>query len=91
MNVAQAKRTNQVAASDTAKRLRASVDEANRCGYAGYEFRLRLVLGELEMRYGRPAAGKSELERLVQDSKAKGFDLVARRAAEKLADSQGVR
>jgi DNA-binding winged helix-turn-helix (wHTH) protein/tetratricopeptide (TPR) repeat protein len=83
LNVATAKPASQGTASNAAKRLQASIDEAHRCGYAGYEFRLRLVLGELEMRRGSPAAVKSELERLARDSKAKGFDLISHRAAEK--------
>jgi eukaryotic-like serine/threonine-protein kinase len=91
LKAAQAQRANQGIASEAAKALRASVDEAHRHGYAGYEFRLRLVLGEVEMKYGSPAAGKSELERLVQESKAKGFNLMARRAAEKLGGSQAMR
>lgn len=89
MKVAQAKRNNQGAASDSAKVLQASVDEAHRCGYAGYEFRLRLVLGEVEMSYGNPTARQAELTRLVHDSKAKGFNLVARRGVKKSAASQG--
>jgi DNA-binding winged helix-turn-helix (wHTH) protein/tetratricopeptide (TPR) repeat protein len=91
LNVATAKRTNQDAVSDAAKRLQAFVDEAHRCGYAGYEFRLRLVLGELTMRQSSPAAGKSELERLARDSKAKGFDLISHWAVEKSARTQSVR
>jgi DNA-binding winged helix-turn-helix (wHTH) protein/tetratricopeptide (TPR) repeat protein len=91
LNVATAKRTNKGAISDEAKQLRAFVDEAHRCAYAGYEFRLRLVLGELEMRQSSPAAGKSELERLARDSKAKGFDLISHRAVEKSARSKSVR
>jgi DNA-binding winged helix-turn-helix (wHTH) protein/tetratricopeptide (TPR) repeat protein/TolB-like protein len=91
MEVAQTKGTNPGTASEAAKASRASVDEAHRHGYAGYEFRLRLVLGEVEMKYGSLAAGKSELERLLQDSKGKGFDLIARRAVEKLGGSQAMR
>ena len=86
----QAERTN-LRASEAIKLLQASVDEAHRCGYVGYEFRLRLVLGEVEMSYGNPTAGRAELTGLVRESKAKGFDLVARRGVEKLAASQGGR
>ena len=90
MKLAQGKSSNPGAASEAAKLLQASVDEAHRCGYAGYEFRLRLVLGEIEMKYGSPAAGASELGRLVQDARAKGFDLVAHRASERLGASQAM-
>ena len=90
MKLAQGKSSNPGAASEAAKLLQASVDEAHRCGYAGYEFRLRLVLGEIEMKYGSPAAGSSELQRLVQEAKAKGFDLVAHRASERLGASQAM-
>jgi hypothetical protein len=42
------------------------------------------------MKYGSPAAGASELGRLVQDARAKGFDLVARKASERLGASQAM-
>jgi len=91
VKAAQGRRSSPGAASDAAKLLQASIDEAHRCGYAGYEFRLRLVLGEVEMKNGNPAAGSAELERLAQDAKAKGFDLVARRANERLGASQAMK
>jgi len=91
IRAAQAKQNNPRLASEAAKPLQASLDEAHRCGFAGYEFRLRLVLAEVDMKYGSPAARASELGRLVQDAKAKGFELVARRAGEKLGASQAMR
>ncbi len=40
----------------------------------------RLALGEREMKSGNAAEGKARLTALQKDAKAKGFNLVARKA-----------
>jgi tetratricopeptide (TPR) repeat protein len=55
--------------------------KATRHGYVGYEFQSRLALGEIEVKSGKTAAGRARLLALERDAKAKGFLLVARRAA----------
>jgi eukaryotic-like serine/threonine-protein kinase len=80
VDVTGAKRPSRDTVSETEKRLQTSLAEAHRRGYVGYEFKLRLALGELKMKYGQPNAGRSDLEHLMQDAKAGGFALVARQA-----------
>jgi len=82
VNVTDAKPPYRGAISEAEKRLRASLAEAHKCGYVGYEFKLRLALGELEMKHGQPNAGRSDLAHLMQDAKAGGFTLLARQAAD---------
>ena len=82
VNVAGAKRPIRGAISESQKMLRTSLSEAHKCGYVGYEFKLRLALGELEMKYGQQNEARSDLEHLMKDAKAGGFALVARQAAD---------
>ena len=55
--------------------------EAIKFGYVAYELESTLVLGEIEIESGKTAAGKMRLQKLEKDATAKGFLLVARRAA----------
>jgi eukaryotic-like serine/threonine-protein kinase len=55
--------------------------EATRTGFLEYQFEARLALGEVEIRSGRVAAGKTRLTTLQKDAQAKGFLLIARKAA----------
>ena len=61
--------------------LEAVLAKASRHGYLGYEFQSRLALGEIEMKSGKTTAGRARLQALERDAKAKGFLLIARRAA----------
>ncbi len=54
---------------------------AKASGFLEGEFEVRLALGEIEMKSGRLASGQSRLRRLKQDAEAKGFLLIARKAA----------
>ncbi|PYX39424.1 MAG: hypothetical protein DMG75_00870 [Acidobacteria bacterium] len=68
--------------TEAAKRsLEAVLVKASRHGYLGYEFQSRLALGEIEMKSGKTTAGRARLQALERDAKAKGFLLIARRAA----------
>jgi hypothetical protein len=71
-------------AAATARALRsieAARSEARRAGRVGLEFEARLALGEIEMCSGRSAARRQRLEDLERDATAKGFVLIARKAA----------
>jgi DNA-binding winged helix-turn-helix (wHTH) protein/tetratricopeptide (TPR) repeat protein/TolB-like protein len=69
------------------KILQAALQEARRCGYLGYEFRLRLAFDELESRYGKWPTARSALAELLQESKAKGFGSVSHKAEALLAST----
>ena len=73
-------RTTPAASAGVGRLLQSSLEEAHRCGYLGYEFRLRLALGEVEMKHGPAATGRTRLEQLAQDAKAKGFAAVAQKS-----------
>jgi serine/threonine protein kinase/tetratricopeptide (TPR) repeat protein len=64
------------------KSLRDAVAEATRYRYLGYQFEARLALGQIEMKSGDAAAGRARLSALETEAKAKGFGLIARKAAE---------
>jgi hypothetical protein len=76
---AAAARQNGTAAAK--RTLDAVLAKATRHGYLGYEFQSRLALGEIEMKSGQIAVGRARLQTLERDAKAKGFLLIARRAA----------
>ena len=63
------------------RNLEAVLAKAARHGYLGYEFQSRLALGEIEMKSGKTTAGRARLQTLERDAKARGFLLVARKAA----------
>ena len=67
--------------ADGLKQLEAVITEARKLKYAGYEFRARLELGLIEVKSGQSGAGRSHLAQIQTDAKAKGFLLVARKAA----------
>ena len=62
------------------KRLGSSLTDAMKCGYLEYEFRIRLALGEIELKHGSADAGRVILQALSKDARAKGFGSVARSA-----------
>ncbi len=57
------------------------VAKARELGYQGIELHARLALAEIEMKSGRPATGRTHLDAIETDAKAKGYNLVARKAA----------
>jgi tetratricopeptide (TPR) repeat protein/DNA-binding winged helix-turn-helix (wHTH) protein len=62
------------------KVLEAVRSEANRHGYVNYELESRLRMAEIEIKTGNVSAGRSRLERLQADARARGFTLIARKA-----------
>ena len=61
--------------------IEATRQEAVKTGLVGVELEARLALGRLEMKSARSAAGRARLELVQQAATAKGFGLIARRAA----------
>jgi len=61
--------------------LNAALSDAKTHGYLGHQFDARLALAELKMKSGGIAEGRKELTVLEHDARAKGFLLVARKAA----------
>jgi hypothetical protein len=68
------------------KNLEIARAEAQKAGRVGLEFEARLALGEVELLLGRLAAGRSRLEDLEKEAKARGFGLLARKAAALLSE-----
>src|SRR5207302_4572076 len=59
----------------------AVLGKEGRQGCLGYEFGWGWAVGEIEMNSGKTPAGSARLQALERDAKAKGFLLIARRAA----------
>jgi hypothetical protein len=67
---------------EAVKSLNATLTEATTHGYLGAQLAARLALGETEMRSGQAVAGRSRLTALEKDATAKGFLLIAHKAAQ---------
>jgi hypothetical protein len=63
------------------KKLVTIIDEAERRGFFGVELDARLALAELEMKSGQIVVARTHLAAIETDAKAKGYNLVARKAA----------
>ena len=80
VNVAGRGPSNRARLAESKEMLNSSLAEARRYGYLGYQLKLRLALGDIEIRYGSAEAGRAELEAVARDANAKGFGLVASNA-----------
>jgi hypothetical protein len=63
------------------KELAAIIAKSRELGYQGVELDARLALAEIEMQAGQIAAGRAHLAAIEADAKAKGNNLIARKAA----------
>jgi DNA-binding winged helix-turn-helix (wHTH) protein/TolB-like protein len=63
------------------KELAAIITKSRELGYMGIELDARFALAELEMKTGQIAAGRAHLATIEADAKAKGYNLIARKAA----------
>lgn len=63
------------------RKLQAVLAEAEKLGFFGLKLEAQLALGEMEMKFGPVAAGRSRLAVLEKIAEAKGYRLVARKAA----------
>jgi tetratricopeptide (TPR) repeat protein len=68
-------------ASEALRRLRSVVTEARKFGFLGVELEARLAMGEIEMKSGLTEAGSKRLADLEKTAQAKGYGLIARKAA----------
>lgn len=67
-----------IEASDS---LRKTAAEAAKFGFVGYALDARLALAQIEMNTHKSLAARSALQRLEEEAKAKGYLLIARKAA----------
>jgi tetratricopeptide (TPR) repeat protein len=67
--------------SGAQKGLETLLEGATKSGFVIYQLEAKLVLGELEMKAGNLAAGRSRLATLQKDAAGKGFHLIAMKAA----------
>jgi hypothetical protein len=64
-----------------AKSLQLALAEATAAGFVNYQLEARLAQGEIKMRSGDSAGTRTTLELLQKDAAARGFNLIARKAA----------
>ena len=63
------------------KKYDAALTTATKSGLMQWQFEARLAIGELEMKSGKPAAGRAHLADLQKEATAKDFLLIAHKAA----------
>ena len=61
--------------------LNSVIQQTANYGFVGYGFDARLALAEIEMKSGQAPAARAHLESLEKDTNAKGFSLIAKKAA----------
>ncbi len=67
-------------AAEARKELAAIITKSRELGYMGTELDARLALAEVEMKAGQTIAGRAHLTAIESEAKAKGYNLVARKA-----------
>jgi DNA-binding winged helix-turn-helix (wHTH) protein/tetratricopeptide (TPR) repeat protein len=67
--------------SATRKELTAIIAKSRELGYEGVELEARLAFAEIETKSGQATAGRAHMAALEADAKAKGYLLIARKAA----------
>jgi eukaryotic-like serine/threonine-protein kinase len=63
------------------RKLDEIITESGKLGFLEYHLTARLHRGELELRSGKTVAGRAYLDSLKKDAAAKGYRLIARKAA----------
>jgi|SRR5580658_863739 tetratricopeptide (TPR) repeat protein len=63
------------------RNLDAVIAEARKANFAGVQMDARLARSETQIRSGHVAKGRAELAQLAKEAQAKGYGLIARRAA----------
>jgi hypothetical protein len=69
------------ASVEAVRKLQSTQAEARRLGFLGLELETQLAIGQIEMGYGAADAGRSRLGVLEKIARAKGYALIARKAA----------
>jgi eukaryotic-like serine/threonine-protein kinase len=67
--------------AEATKSLEATLAEVVKAGFVGDRLEAQLALGEIGMKSGNPSAARARLGTLEVDARAKGFLLIARKAA----------
>ena len=67
--------------AEAERRLQAAIAEAQQIHIMDRELESRLTLGEVELTSGKAAAGRTRLAAVRKEAAAKGFGLMARKAA----------
>jgi DNA-binding winged helix-turn-helix (wHTH) protein/TolB-like protein len=67
--------------AEARRRLDAVITETGKLGFTGYEFIARRELCRIEAKAGQAVAGQEHLRSLEREASAKGYRLIARRAA----------
>jgi len=67
--------------TDADRELEAIFVQAKKVNLPGYQFSARLERGRIEVKSGQTAVGQAHLASLQKDAKAKGYQLIARKAA----------
>jgi ATP/maltotriose-dependent transcriptional regulator MalT len=78
--------TGSAAIAESRKLLQSTLAQAVRHGYVGYQYQMRLALGELDVKSGHVEEGRASLRALGNEAGTKGFGLISRKA---LAAAQG--
>jgi hypothetical protein len=63
------------------RKLQAVLAETEQSGFFGLKLEAQLALGEMEMKFGPVATGRSDLALLEKTAQTKGYRLIARKAA----------
>jgi tetratricopeptide (TPR) repeat protein len=67
--------------AEASRELEGVLKDASGMKLTGYEFEARLVQAEIEMENGKGSAARAEMQTLGKEAGAKGFRLIARKAA----------
>jgi len=67
--------------AEAVRGLRTTIEETRSSGFTSLQLEARLALGETELKAGNLTAARAVLATLERDAKAKGFMLMARKAA----------
>ena len=70
--------------AEAIKSLQAPLAEAIQLGLVTHQLEIRLALGEMEIQSGNAAKGRARLAELRSDAAARGYRLIARKAAHDL-------
>lgn len=61
--------------------LKRTITEASKTGFVQYELEAQFALADIGIKSGQGVGARADLEKLERDAKARGFDIIARRAA----------
>jgi hypothetical protein len=61
--------------------LEGIIIDSKKAGLIDYQLEARLALREIQMKSGNTSNGRRQLQQVERDAKAKGFGLIAKKAA----------